>query len=108
MKDLASPFAMNDEINISSCGGLVERNVWSLATTMKKIPSYCTPNHLKGSDWSHWMSSFIAINWHYVVTPQADAEKLWDIQSYYPCMKKIIEEIKWLSIEDEEDKIWNI
>lgn len=27
MKDLASAFAMNDEINISSCGGLVERNV---------------------------------------------------------------------------------
>lgn len=39
MKDLASAFAMNDEINISSCGGLVERNVWSLTTTMKKIPT---------------------------------------------------------------------
>lgn len=50
------------------------------------------------------MSSFIGINWHYIVTQQADAEKLWDIQSYYSCMKKI-EETKWLSIEDEEDKI---
>lgn len=35
MKDFASTFAMNDEINISSWGSLVERNVWSLTTTMK-------------------------------------------------------------------------